>query len=108
MRASETSAQLTFIHVSGGSKSNLANQFWVRWKREYLQTMKVVRSGRCLSNFTVDDVVLVYDEHAPRGKWPLGRVVETYPDKQDHVRQVLVRTSTGNVKRPISKLFRVA
>jgi len=83
----------------------LANQFWVRWKREYLQTMQSRQKWQVpQKNFSIDDVVLVYDEHAPRGKWPLGRVVETYPDKQGHVRQVLVRTSNGNVKRPISKL----
>jgi len=52
---------------------------------------------------TVDDVVLMYDEHAPRGKWPLVRVV-IYLDRQCHVRQVFVRRSTGNVKRPTSKL----
>jgi len=86
----------------------LADQFWFRWKREYLQTMQSRQKWQVpRKNFAVDDVVLVYDEHAPRGKWPLGRVVEAYPDKQGDVRQVLVRTSTGNVKRPISKLFLV-
>ena len=45
-----------------------------------------------------------HDIETARGKWLFGRVVETYPDKQGHVRQVLMRTSTGNVKRPISKL----
>ena len=82
----------------------LANQLWVGWKREYLQTMQSRQKRKVPRNFIVDDVVLVYDEHAPRGKWPLGRAVETYPDKQGRVRQALVRTSTGDVKRPISKL----
>jgi len=64
----------------------LADRFWVRWKREYLQTMQSQQKWQVpQKNFAVDDVVLLYDEHTPRGKWPLGRVVETYPDKQGHV-----------------------
>jgi len=82
----------------------LANQFWVFWKPEYLQTMQSRHKWQVpQKNFIVNDVVLVHDEHDPRGKWPLGGVIETYPDKQGHV-QVLMRTSTGNIKRPISKL----
>ena len=31
-------------------------------------------------NYKVDDGVLVYDESALQGKWPLGRRVEIFPD----------------------------
>jgi len=80
-------------------------QFWIRWRREFLQTLQVRNKWQKVqSNFAVDDVVLLYDDSAPRGKWPLGRIVEVYPDKQGRIRQVLVRTTTQTLRRPISKL----
>jgi hypothetical protein len=32
-------------------------------------------------------------EDCPRGEWPLAVVEELYPDKNGHVRQVLIRAS---------------
>ena len=45
---------------------------------------------------------VVSDENSTRGKWPLGRVVQTFPDKFGHVRQVLVRTQNKTLKRSIT------
>ena len=39
-------------------------------------------------NFAVNDLVLLHDDRAPRGSWPLRRVVKVYPDAQKKVRQV--------------------
>ena len=87
----------------------LADQFWLRWRREYLQTLQLrQKRQRSEPNFAVNDLVLLHDDNAPRGSWPLGRVVEVYPDAKKRVRQVLVRTSTQTLRRPISKLCRVS
>ena len=86
----------------------LADQFWLRFRREYLQTLQVRQKWHKKEpNFSINDLVLMYDENAPRGSWPLGKVVEVYPDSQGNVRQVLVRTKTQTFKRPISKLCRL-
>ena len=86
----------------------LAQQFWLRWSKEYLQNLQPrVKWQTEKDNFKVDDIVLVYDENAPRGKWPLGRVVKVYPDRCHRVRQVLVKTVTSTLRRPISKLFKI-
>ena len=86
----------------------LADQFWLRFCHEYLQTLQVRQKWlKKEPNFSVNDLVLMYDENAPRGSWPLGKVVEVYPDSQGNVRQVLVRTKTQTFKRPISKLCRL-
>ena len=37
-------------------------------------------------------------------KWPLARVTEVYPGKDDVVRVVQVKTSTGTYTRPVSKI----
>ena len=58
-------------------------------------------------NFKVDDIVLVCDENAPRGSWPLGRVTEVIPDRHNKVRQVYVKTQFSVLKRPITKLYKI-
>ena len=78
----------------------LSELFWKRWRREYLQTLQSRQKWhRVEPNFAVDDLVLVCDESSSRGKWPLGRVIQTYPDDLGHVRQVLVRTQNRALKR---------
>ena len=88
----------------------LAEQFWSRWRKEYLQTLQVRQKWQKVQpNFAVDDVVLLSDQDSvPRGKWPLGRVIDTFPDDRGVVRQVLVRTSNKTVKRPITKLCKLS
>lgn len=38
---------------------------------------------------------MVIDSSAPRGSWMLGRVTETFPDKQGLVCVVCLKTKTG-------------
>ena len=83
----------------------LADLFWRRWMREYLpllqERMKWMKPRR---NFCTGDVVLSSDDNVHRGQWPLGRIVETFPDESGHVRTVKVLCN-GTVKlRPIHKL----
>jgi len=44
------------------------------------------------------------DNSSPRSQWPLGRVLEAYPDEHGVVRSVLVRLKGREIKRPIHKL----
>ena len=44
------------------------------------------------------------DDNIARGQWPLGRVLETYPDAKGQVRTVKVRVGGTNKVRPIHKL----
>ena len=55
-------------------------------------------------NFALGDIVILVDETTPRNKWPLGRVIKTFPDAKNLVRSVLVKTAHSELKRPISKL----
>lgn len=83
----------------------LADVFWHRWVREYLPTLQERQKWTQVKrNFRVDDLVLVVDENLPRGQWPLGRILETYPDEKGQVRSVRVRIGDGMKKRPIHKL----
>jgi len=84
----------------------LANVFWNRWKREYLQLSLEQRQKwlRPRRNLSVGDSVLIVNEKTPRSLWPIGRVSEVYPDSSGFVRRVKVITQKSTLDRPVSKL----
>ncbi|KAK3735539.1 hypothetical protein QZH41_016119 [Actinostola sp. cb2023] len=54
----------------------MANHFWKRWLREYLPSLTERRKWTTEArNVAKGDLVLIVDENAARGRWPLGRVV---------------------------------
>ena len=70
----------------------LANQFWKRWKDQYLQTLQLRKKWPNLSsNIQKGDVVLMKDSRSPRIHWPVGIVEEVYPSSDGLVRKVSVR-----------------
>ncbi|XP_053272740.1 uncharacterized protein LOC128430658 [Pleuronectes platessa] len=78
----------------------LANNFWSRWKKEYLLNLqhrqKWVKDCR---NAKVDDIVLLKDELTPRNQWKLAKIIEVYPGKDERVRKLklLIGDSTLDV-----------
>ena len=86
----------------------MADLFWHRWSKEYLVLLQERQKWtRVKENLKEGDVVLVVDPTAPRGSWPLGRVLETKPDGRGLVRSVKLQTQTSVLERPITKLCRV-
>ena len=84
----------------------LANQFWLKWRKEYLPTLQ----GRSKwmtkkADIHIGDIVLLMDEQLPRCKWPYGKVVNTYPSDDGLVRKVRIATSTSEFDRPIVKVI---
>ena len=51
-----------------------------------------------------NDVVLISEENLRREKWRIGKVMETYPGKDDRVRTVKLQTKKGIINRPLQKL----
>lgn len=57
-------------------------------------------------NLHVDEVVLILEDNAPRGHWPLGRVIEVIAGKDGVIRAARVKSADGKVyDRPVVKLF---
>jgi hypothetical protein len=82
----------------------LASEFWNRWSKEYLQTLNERNKWHNPKrNFSIDDIVLV-KALSPRRAWPLGRIIEVFPDSKGFVRSVTVRTNEGEFRRPINKI----
>ena len=55
-------------------------------------------------NVRVGDVVLIREDSAIPTKWPLARVIQAHPGKDNLVRVATVKISTGVRTRPVVKL----
>lgn len=87
----------------------LANEFWRRWRAEYLHTLQPRRKWHtACRNLEVGDIVLLKQSDSPRNEWPMGLVTSTSPSGDGRVRKVEVRTtSQDKVKtflRPVTEV----
>ena len=83
----------------------LVQHFWHRWLREWLPTLnRRTKWQKEQKDVQVNDVVLVIDPDTPRGQWPLGRVLEVYPGKDNHARAVKVQVGRKELIRPVVKI----
>jgi hypothetical protein len=83
----------------------LANEFWLRWKKEYVTTLQE-RKKWCTTkdNIKKGDVVLLVEDNVTRSRWPLGVITEANESADGHIRKVRVKTATSSYDRPVSKL----
>ncbi|XP_065361998.1 uncharacterized protein LOC135955572 [Calliphora vicina] len=83
----------------------LRDHFWNRWIKEYLPTL-TRRSKWCQRTkpIAIGDLVLICDPAVSRRDWKRGRVEEVFKGRYGVIRRADVRTSTGILKRPVSKL----
>ena len=82
-----------------------ADVFWKRWLKEYMPTLIPRQKWHeKKQNVRPGDIVVVVDESTRRALRPLGRVLNTYPDKHGLVHSALIKTQNAELKRPISKL----
>ena len=83
----------------------MVNEVWKRWLREYVPDLIEIRKWlRPQPNIGVNDLVLILDQNSPRGHWPLGKVINVIPGPDNVVRSAIVKTKTGELTRPVSRL----
>lgn len=80
--------------------------YWRRWHREYLHNLQQAYKWKNCKNpeIYVGWLVVIHDENLPPMRWPLGRIIAVHPGTDNVTRVVTLRTATGELKRPISKI----
>lgn len=85
--------------------SKMQQHFWKRWSVEYLNRLQNrPKWFKPHPNLKENMVVLIKEDNVPPLQWPLARVVQTMPGRDNKVRVVKVKTKNGVFVRPISKL----
>ena len=74
---------------------HLANEFWNRWRREFLHTLQMRQKwAKPQRNLVPGDIVVIKDDHLPRNEWKLARVEQTLPSDDGFVRKVILAVGT--------------
>ncbi|GBN64162.1 hypothetical protein AVEN_215715-1 [Araneus ventricosus] len=79
-------------------REKILNNFWKRWKREYLLQSKGVNLNKNVNvktEFNINDIVLIGEEKVPRQLWKLGKVTDVHKGRDSKVRSASIQTSTG-------------
>ncbi|XP_062714353.1 uncharacterized protein LOC134291085 [Aedes albopictus] len=81
----------------------IADKVWSRWLKEYLPTIN--KRSKWIDDVRAVQVGdLVYVVEGDRRTWTRGRIEELITAKDGRVRQVIVRTASGLLRRPVVKL----
>ncbi|XP_068246537.1 uncharacterized protein [Palaemon carinicauda] len=84
----------------------LTNLFWSRFRKEYLSTLQTRQKwNEPRRNLIVRYVVLVKSDIEPRNHWPMGRVIEVYPDDKGTIRSAKIKILSSVIVRPIQELL---
>ena len=77
----------------------IIDSFWKRWNRDVCPSLLPRKNWQVEKrNVTPDDIVVVSDPNACRGKWSIGRVLEVHSGPDGRVRNVEVKKSTGTYR----------
>lgn len=88
----------------------LAEQFWSRWRREYIhQLQERSKWVKPRPNLKPNDIVLIRNREVKRNQWPLARVFSVKHSKDGLVRSAVLSLPPKNglirtVERPITEL----
>ncbi|UYV70009.1 hypothetical protein LAZ67_7001455 [Cordylochernes scorpioides] len=78
--------------------------FWDRWSCEYLHQLQERRKWKTSHlDVNIGDLIMLKEQDKPL-QWKLARIVQIFLGEDDHTRVVLLRTSKGLLKRPITKI----
>ncbi|XP_029173549.1 uncharacterized protein LOC114942375 [Nylanderia fulva] len=83
----------------------MRDHLWQRWTREYLQHLSPRPKWWATRGAILEgQLCLVKGENTPPCRWPLARVTRVHPGMDGEIRVVDVRTSVGELTRPVVKI----
>lgn len=69
----------------------LADQFWLKWKRDYLQTLQKRQKWNSERDpIALGDVVFLKDKGVVRNRWPMGLISQIFPSEDGRIRKAEV------------------
>ncbi|KAM8714715.1 hypothetical protein ACLKA7_001125 [Drosophila subpalustris] len=78
------------------------------WVRRAIDLFKnrssAMKKSKTLTALEIRDVVIICDENESRGQWKKGRIISVQTARDGQVRTATVKTETGVLRRPASKL----
>ena len=95
----------------------MLNHFWKRWRTEYLNNLREVHAhisrrhpADSKSQISVGEIVIIKDDHQPRGLWKLGIVQELMKGQNGQARAAVVKVASRDqqhtiLKRPVQLLY---
>ncbi|GFW35767.1 integrase catalytic domain-containing protein [Trichonephila clavipes] len=103
-----TASDSLFYHSRWKLIQSLRDKFWNRWSTEYLTHLQTRAKWSVQNpNLMENQLVLLKDPNTKPLDWPMGRILEVFPGSDGLVRVVNVKTSTGILKRAITKVVPV-
>ncbi|XP_074651607.1 uncharacterized protein LOC141906262 [Tubulanus polymorphus] len=81
---------------------SVLRSFWIRWKHEYLVSLRESHKKSGSSNYIVPGaIVQIREDGTSRLKWNLAIVISVHPG----ARSATLKTANGVTSRPVSKLY---
>ncbi|XP_014674677.1 PREDICTED: uncharacterized protein LOC106814833 [Priapulus caudatus] len=87
----------------------IVDLFWKKFVSEYLPSQQIRRKWtKETENLRKGDQVLVIDNHAQRGEWSVGEIVDAHPSEDGRVRTAEVKVNQKIYRRPVVKLIKLS
>ncbi|GFY72583.1 integrase catalytic domain-containing protein [Trichonephila inaurata madagascariensis] len=84
---------------------SIRNKFWNRWSTEYLTHLQThVKWSVPNPNLRGNQLILLKDPNIKPLDWPIRHILQVFPGNEGLVTVVYVKTSSGILKRAITKV----
>ncbi|GFW22780.1 integrase catalytic domain-containing protein [Trichonephila clavipes] len=78
------------------------------FQKEYIAILKQTReSNKVQTPLSVGDIVLIILDSKKRVDWPIDKIIEIYKGRDGVSRVARLKTQSGELIRPIQRLYRV-
>jgi hypothetical protein len=83
----------------------MMQNWWRQWSQDYLHQLQQRNKWRNIQpNVEIGVLVLVKEDNLPPLVWKKAVISDLHPGKDGLIRVITLKTSTGTLKRPISKI----
>lgn len=84
----------------------MVQHFWQRWQREYTHHLQQRHKWQSptISKIAVNSLVIIKEDNLAPLQWSMGRIIQVHPGSDGMIRVATIKTSTGTIKRPVTKL----